>query len=261
MTNIQFYPGSINAGDCISNAWNMIKQDYGLYLGIAIIAILLAGCIPCVSLFLMGPILGGVYYVVLRSMRGEPVEFGMMFRGFDKFVPLMVVGLIQAVPEIIAQLFRFTVNMGQLGLTGSGGRDFQFFQEARPDLAIASGILVIAGIVGLVFVLIAVVWRILLFFAIPLALEHDLSPIDAIKLSIKAATANLGGMIVLFILEFLVILIGILMLCLGVFLVSIPIIYVANAFAYRQVFPYFERNFNMSPPPPTAYGGSYGQQQ
>ena len=81
MTNIQFQSGAINAGDCVSNAWNLVKQNFGMYLGIAIIAMILAGCIPCVSLFLVGPVIAGVYYVVLREMRGEPVEFGMMFKG------------------------------------------------------------------------------------------------------------------------------------------------------------------------------------
>jgi hypothetical protein len=38
----------------------------------------------------------------------------------------------------------------------------------------------------------------------------------------------------------------------------IPIIYAANAFAYRQVFPNFEPNFQTAPPPPNVYGGNYG---
>ena len=106
MTNNDFYPSAINAGDCVSNAWNLVKQNYGMYLGIALVAMILAGCIPCVSLFIVGPIMGGVFYVVLREMRGEPVEFGMMFKGFEKFVPLMVVGIVQAIPEIIGQGLR-----------------------------------------------------------------------------------------------------------------------------------------------------------
>lgn len=52
--------------------------------------------------------------------------------------------------------------------------------------------------------LLAVVWRVLLVFAIPLAMEHDLGPVDAMKLSAKAATSNVGGLVVLFIFEALV---------------------------------------------------------
>jgi uncharacterized membrane protein len=82
---------------------------------------------------------------------------------------------------------------------------------------------------------------------------------DAIKLSIKAATANVGGIIVLFIFEFLVALLGVVMCFLGLIFISIPVIYAANAFAYRQVFPLMQQNFNnMMPPPPNAYGSSFG---
>ena len=251
MTNNDFYPSAINAGDCVSNAWNLVKQNYGMYLGIALVAMILAGCIPCVSLFLVGPIIGGVYYVLLREMRGEPVEFGMMFKGFEKFVPLMVIGLVQAIPEIIGQGLRLVAQFGQIGLSGDKNKDF--FQSSNPDFAIASGLLIVIAIVAVVLILFGIAWRVLLFFAIPIALERDLGPVDAMRLSAKAAMSNLGGLIVLFIFEFLLALLGIIALCIGIFFV-IPIIYAANAFAYRQVFPLIQQNFNMTPPPPTTYG-------
>ncbi len=251
MTNIKFESGAISAGDCVSNAWNLVKENFGMYLGIALVAGLLAGCIPCISLFLVGPIVGGVFYVVLREMRGEPVEFGMMFKGFDKFVPLMVIGLIQAIPEIIGQILRVGVQVGQIGLDGS--RNGNFFAGSDPSIAIASGVLIIAAIVGLVVIVFAIAWRVLLFFAIPLALEYDIGPIDAMKLSAQAAMSNVGGLIVLFIFEGLMVIAGVLALCIGLLFV-IPILYAANAFAYRQVFPWIQDNFNMAPPPPTAYG-------
>ena len=258
MTNIQFQRGAIDAGGCVSNAWEMIKRNYGMYLGISLIAIILSGCVPCVSLFLVGPIMAGVYFVVLRDMRGEPIEFGMMFKGFEKFVPLMVIGIVQAIPEIIGQGLRIGGQFGQIGLDGGRrGHGTDFFQSPAatdPQLAIASGLLIVIALVGLVIVLFAVVWRFLLLFAIPLAMEHDLGPVDAMKLSAQAAMANVGGIIVLFIFEFLVSLLGFILCVLGLFLLSIPVIYVANAFAYRQVFPWIEQNFNMEPPPPTAYG-------
>jgi len=256
MNNIQFMSGVIDAGGCISNAWNLVKQNYGLYLGITLLAMILAGCIPCISLFLVGPIMGGVYYVVLREMRGEPVDFGMMFRGFDNFVPLMVVGIIQSVPEIIAQILRVSANIGQIGLDGATRRgDISFYSSASDDfpIAIASGVLVVIVIIAVALILFGVVWRVLLFFAIPLVMEHKMGAVDAIKLSLKAATSNIGGLILLFILEALVGLLGFLMLCFGIFFV-LPIIYAANAFAYRQVFPMLDQTFRNVPPPPDAYG-------
>jgi uncharacterized membrane protein len=263
MNYIPYHSSAIDASGCVSDAWNLVKQNYGLYFGMALLAMILSGCIPCVSLFLIGPITGGLFYVVLREMRGEPVDFGMMFRGFDKFVPLMVIGIVQSIPEIIAQILRFTADIGQIGLDGATrGGDFDFYQSSSDTfpIAIASGLLVIVIIVALILFVVGIVWRVLLFFAIPLAMEHDLGPVDAMKLSAKAAMSNVGGLIVLFILEFLVLLLGVLMICLGVFFV-LPIIYAANVFAYRQVFPMLDQRFQNIPPPPDVYGGGFGRGQ
>src|SRR5687768_3345938 len=156
MNHIQFNSGAIDAGGCVSSAWDLVKQNYGLYLGITLIAFILAGCIPCVSLFLVGPIMGGVFFVVLREMRGEPVDFGMMFRGFDKFVPLMVVGIIQSIPEIIAQILRFTADIGRIGLDGATrGGEIGFYQSSSDTfpIAIASGVLVVVIIVAIILFL------------------------------------------------------------------------------------------------------------
>ncbi|MEP6789680.1 MAG: hypothetical protein ABJB40_14670, partial [Acidobacteriota bacterium] len=103
-----------------------------------------------------------------------------------------------------------------------------------------------------------IVWWAVFFFAIPLAIEHDMSPIDAIKLSARAAMANIGGLIVLFLLEILIVLAGVVLLCVGAFLISLPVLYVTHAFVYRQVFPLIERNFNLDPPSPMAYGSNFG---
>lgn len=207
----------------------------------------------------MGPVMGGVYYVALRDMRGDPVEFGMMFKGFEKFLPLMIIGLIQSIPGIIAQFVQYGVRFAELGLGSGKSGDFQFFQAGDRDFAIASGFMVFAIVLGLIFVVISVVWWAVFFFAVPLVMEYDLGAMDAIKLSARAAVNNLGGMIVLMLLQMLISLLGLLMICLGIFLFSIPLIFVTNAFVYRQVFPWIDKQFNMSPPPPTAYGFGGGQ--
>jgi hypothetical protein len=243
----QYNASAIDASGCISNGWEMIKPNYWLYFGVSIVSLLMISCIPCVNIFIAGPIMGGVFFIFLKAMRNEPVDFGMMFKGFDKFVPLMIVGIVQAIPEIVAQIFRFSVDIGRIGLT-NGSR-----QMGDAQFAIASGVMIFAVIAGLIFVIIAAIWRILLMFAVPLVMEFDLSPIDAMKLSARAAMSNAGGLILLLILEFLISLLGILALCFGVFFI-LPIVYAANAFAYRQVFPWVERNFQNTPPPPGSYG-------
>lgn len=250
----EYVSGAISPGDCLSNAWDMLKRNYGMFLGIALLALVITGCIPCFNIFLMGPVMGGVYFVVLRDMRGEPVDFGMMFKGFEKFVPLMVVGLLQSIPGIVAQIFQYTIDFSRIMIDARRGGGMDFYQASSGDLALSSGLVIVSIVVGLVFFVIGIAWWAAFFFAIPLVMEHDLGPVDAIKLSASAAVNNLGGLIVLLILQVLVAIVGLLLICFGLFFISIPVIYLSNAFAYRQVFPYFQRQMNMTPPPPNAYG-------
>jgi uncharacterized membrane protein len=256
MTNIQFQRGAVDAGGAVTTAWEMVKRRYGMYLGVAAMTMVLTGCIPCLNLFLIGPVMGGIAYLVLRDLRGEPVEFGMMFKGFEKFVPLMVIGLIQSIPGIIAQVLQYGIRFASMGLNGMNRRSSDLFvpsDSIAPYLAGGMLFVVIAVAIGVM--VFSLVWWACFFFAIPLAMEYDLGPVDAIKLSAQAAINNMGGMILLLLLSILIVLVGVLMLCVGAFLISMPVIYVANVLVYRQVFPWFERNMgNMMPPPPSSYG-------
>lgn len=251
MTNTRFESGAIDPTACISNAWNMIKPDYWLYFGIAILTAIAISCIPCVNVLLVGPMMGGVYYVALRAMRGDTVDFSMMFKGFEKFVPLMVVGLIQSIPAIISQILDITFRVSDVFLKASsrsGGSTF--FQSSGPDkdVFLAGGVLVVVLIVGALFFLFSIAWSITFAFAIPIAMEQNIGPIDAIKLSARASWSNVGGIIVLSILLGLMLLGGFIVFCIGALFV-LPIVYVAWAFAYRQVFP---------GPDPTPYQGPTG---
>src|SRR5690242_14590825 len=100
MTSVQYQRGAIEASDCIGSAWTLVTRNFFLYVGGCIVLLLLIGCIPVLNWILFGPMMGGFYYLVLRDMRDEPVDFGMLFKGFDKFLPLMIVGLIQIAPSI-----------------------------------------------------------------------------------------------------------------------------------------------------------------
>ncbi len=237
MTPIQFNRSAIDAGECVSNGWNLIKPNYWMYFGISFVAILLISCVPCLNFLLMGPVSVGVYYVMLRGMRSEPVDFGMMFKGFEKFVPAMVVGLIQGLPGIIWTIFDYGINIASLLTDGlDKGGSGNFYQEWVFDNPIMAG-LTIAYIFGAVlFAIVSVVWGLTLVFALPILAEHDLGPIDALTLSARAAWSNIGGLILLVLLQILIAIIGVFALCIGVFFV-IPLLYAATAFAYRQVFP------------------------
>ena len=137
MTNIQFVPSAIDAGGCVSNGWNLIKPNYWLYFGITTLIVVISivlSCIPFVPIlfqvFVMPPITIGIFLVLFRAMRNEPVDFGMFFKGFDRYVPAMVIGLIHSIPSIILVILNFALNIGSFaaqilqGLTGVADQIF-----------------------------------------------------------------------------------------------------------------------------------------
>ena len=259
MSNIEFQRGAISAGDCIGGAWTLVTRQLGLYVGLGLVTILLISCVPFVNFFLIGPVFGGFYYLVLRDMRDDPVDFGMLFKGFEKFVPLMVVGLIQSAPSILMTIIQYTVDFARImGGVGSGG-DISFLQGGADALWGGFGLALIGTLVGLFFFSIG--WHLAFSFAVPLVMERDLAVGDALLTSLKAAMANPGGLIGLLLLQILVMILGFLALCFGIF-VAFPVIYAAVGFAYRQVFPYSGPASGFSgPPPPDIYAGTFGRGQ
>jgi uncharacterized membrane protein len=113
---------------------------------------------------------------------------------------------------------------------------------------------------GLILIILGFVLRISLYFALPLIMEKQLGVGDAIKLSFSAGWANFGGIFLLSLLEGLMAIAGVLACGIGLLFVM-PILYAANAFAYRQVFPDSTPNMNYAPPSPAAYGSNFGQGQ
>jgi uncharacterized membrane protein len=196
--------------------------------------------------------MGGFSYIVLRDMRNEPVEFGMLFKGFEKFVPLMVIGLIQMIPAIVFQIFQWTTDLARVSMT-SGRRN----GDVSDPLAVGMAFGTLAVFFG--YIIFQMIWQAALIFAVPLIIENDgISIGEAVRLSLSAVFANVGGLILLMIMGFLVGLLGLIAFCVGL-LVAIPVMWVANVFAYRQVFPLLDRSFYTGPPPPSAYGSTFGQ--
>ena len=107
--------------------------------------------------------------------------------------------------------------------------------------------------VGLaVFVLFAMIVSMvihsLFLFAYPLIVDRNLSGLDAIKLSYRAALKNLSGIVGLILLLGALGILGVLACYVGVFFMM-PISFAAYAVAYRRVFPETGA-FNVASPPP-----------
>ena len=95
-------PASFNRGvvrpvECIKAGFASIKDDYWLFLGLSIVAILIGSVGPMG--ILLGPMMCGLHMCLLRRQRGEKVGFDVLFKGFDFFGPSLIATLIQIVPQ------------------------------------------------------------------------------------------------------------------------------------------------------------------
>lgn len=81
----------------LGDAWALLKPNVVTFA----IAFLLAAIIGSVSFGIcMGPMMGGLIGMVLKAKRGEKVEIGDVFKGFERFVDYLVVSLVGIVPII-----------------------------------------------------------------------------------------------------------------------------------------------------------------
>jgi len=240
--NIEFRTGVIKPMECVKEAWALIKDQYWLFLGIVFVGVFVGGAVPIV---LIGPMMVGIYICLFRRMRGEPVEFGMLFKGFDYFAQSLIAALLQMIPVVIVlvpcYVIFFVVMMASMPRSG------------RMDPDDASGfVFTILGL-ELVFVVIimavCIIVSIFFLFAFPLIADRNLSGVDAVKLSMKAAKANFSSILGLLLVNVGLGILGVLCCYVGAFLVA-PITMTSYAVAYRRVFPEVSQNFASPPPPP-----------
>jgi hypothetical protein len=215
--------------ECLSRGWAMIKDRYWLFLGIALVGVLLGSIGPLG--ILMGPCMCGIYYCLMRHEFRRPVEFGMLFKGFDYFLQSWIASLLMLIPLLVVIVPAYIVFFVSI-LSTMGDRP----ANAPPDPAQAWAFLGMMAVFYLVIIAIALVVHMAFIFAYPLIVDRGLSGVDAVKASFRAAFANLGGVAGLVLLNAALGFVGVLCCYVGAFFVM-PITFAATLVAYRQVFP------------------------
>ena len=92
---------TIQIGSCISRGWALVKANFWLLVGASFVSLLLAGGCgipyigPVISLIIGGPMMGGLYALILKKIRGQSATLGDAFVGFSiAFVPLMLAHIV-----------------------------------------------------------------------------------------------------------------------------------------------------------------------
>jgi hypothetical protein len=216
--------------ECFKSGWELIKDRYWFFLGITVVAMLLASLVPLG--ILMGPMMCGMYLVYFQHMRGRPVEFGLLFKGFDWFVESLIATLIQLGAMFLTMLpfmalFFWAALVFFPRVQRAGGNP--------PEPKTMFAMIAIMGGISLILTVVVLLLSLLFTFAYPLITDRNLKGLEAVRMSFKAACANAGGLLGLLGLNVLLGFVGMIFCYVGVFFV-LPLTFAALATAYRQVF-------------------------
>ncbi len=248
--NIRFNKSAVNAVECVSKGWEIVKPNYLMFFAIGL-GVAILGCIPVVSWFLIGPLFVGIYAGLLKQYRGEQADFGILMSGFSKLIPTIVVGILLLLPAIVLNTYNLALRIVQA---------LAIFNPSELSAGAATAFGLFGFLLNVVALFASIIFWISFTFALPLLADKNLSMMEAIKLSAKAGWANAGGLFLLLLLIGLMLIGGVIALCIGIFFV-LPIMYAAITVAYRQVFPEVNNQVQQNiPPTPDNYGNMAGQQ-
>lgn len=242
-STIEFGRKAVVPMECLRSGWNLIKSQYWLFVGMTAVGVIIGSVVPLG--ILLGPMMCGLYLALFQTRRGNPIEFGILFKGFDYFGDSVVATLLHMIPIVVVivpiYILFYVGLIVMMGQQQSGG---------EPNPGAMFGFFGVFAVFWLVIIVLLVLLSIVFTFAYPLIVDRRLSGIEAVKLSIKAALANFWQLLGLLLMTGLMNFVGVLFCYVGAFLVM-PVGFAAIAMAYEQVFGLGEFQPNVPPPPPT----------
>ena len=241
----------LDLGGCLARGFELVKANGGLLIGGVLVYFLIQvafsvfGKIPFVGVifsianFVMsGAFMGGLMYLFLRVLRGEPATLGDLFAGFQRgfgqlFLGTLVLGLLMGLTLLPFIIF-FAVKLMPL----VKGVNFDpENQQAMLDLlkTIFNTALVPSLPVLLLCAIPATYLGICWKFTIPLIIDKQVDFGAAMKASWRMVNKHWWQVFGLVILVDLVNVAGLLLCCVGLIL-TIPIGFAALMYAYETIF-------------------------
>jgi uncharacterized membrane protein len=183
-----FTRGAVRPLECLREGWHLIRDDYWLFLAITAVGALLAGLAPLG--LLMGPMMCGMCVCLLRRANGQHVEFAMLFRGFNYFVPSLPAGiLVMTATTVLINVVFVLFCAGGIGVIAAqppGG---------PPDPSLGWALGALAALLGLSLVLLSVAVGVPFAFTFELIVDRELTGGDALAVGLRAVLANFWGVL------------------------------------------------------------------
>ena len=242
---VEFRRGVVSPMECIQEGWALIKDEYWLFFGISIVGFLIGSAF---TILLMGPMMIGVFLCLQQRQRTQAVEFGTLFKGFDSFVQGLVVTALKLVPSFVIVVPYWIFLAAVMILSMQHGRI-----NSPDDMhRVMSAVFPLEILFYFLMMIVTLLVEIFFMLAYPLIADRQVSGLEAVKLSFRAAKANFGGILVLMLLNGIFGFLG-LLCCLVGFVFYMPVAFASQAVAYRRIFPdigTIGTNSPFPPPPP-----------
>jgi hypothetical protein len=236
----------LDLGGCISRSFELLKNNFGvLFVAILLFAVIEGiiagfGAIPFVgslfsiaNLIIVGPLLGGLYYVFIQTIRRQPASAGDIFAGFRKgFVQLFLGKIVSGLLAGLCMI-PFVVVMLALVFSMAVAQHGQSPEERLHNLLV--GLLPIGLPVFLICLVPTIYLQVRWIFTLPLIIDKQMNFWTAMKTSWKMVGKHWWQVFGLVILIGLVNIVGVLACCVGA-LFTAPIGYGALMYAYETIF-------------------------
>lgn len=124
---------SLNVGNAVSEGFDIFKEELWGFVGYTVVAVLIlfaASFIPLAGLILTGPLYAGFFIMSHQVKTGQSRDFGMFFKGFDRFVPLMLYSVISSL-FIVIGVFLLIIPGLYLAVAYLVGVPFVLFYHTR----------------------------------------------------------------------------------------------------------------------------------
>lgn len=238
----------VSVTNLFSRATEILKQDPGYLIGLGLLLMIINGAasrIPYlgnIANILISPTLMAGYITFIYKVHKEDYnrdinDFFAFFQN-GKLGDLALYGFLQSLLWIVALLpFFIVLIIGVLGKIMHWGFTLDNFDELDQLANLSSSLLIITSAVVLITFLLAIYGYSITFFGLYLIVFKNLSPVDAIKYSIKFGHKYLGTLILFGFLALLLNLGGFLLCGLGL-LVTAPLTVIASNVLFNQVIGY-----------------------
>jgi len=220
----------------VGNAWALLKNNFGMVFGgVAIFLLIeivvsvmaqipiLGIAISLVNTLLTGPLMGGVYYFLLKNMRRQPTEVGDIFYGFRLAFAQLLLGYL-----VLAILVFLAMSPG-LGIMAVP--IFVMVRHGAPEV----GPMLVA-LLGFVIAMIPAIYlSVSWLFTLPLIIDRQMEFWPAMSASRRMVAKHWWLVFGLVVVCGLIKVAGVIACCVGLFF-TLPIAFGATMYAYESIF-------------------------